>query len=318
MIRILSFLAMMAVTTVCAAQQYPNKPIRIISPNAPGGALTVLGQLIGQKLTESWGQNVLLENRPGGNTVIGSGAVSKAPPDGYTLLVMSSSHMIVPQLLTAPYHAINDFTPIATISSTEQLLIAHPSLPANSLGELIALAKAKPGGLNVAVSGGGSVTHLGGELFNIMADIKTQHVAYKGGGPALIDLMGGQVHIMFITPPAAMPHLKSGKIKAIAVSGDKRLAQLPQVATFAQGGLPNYDVKAWFGVLAPPKTPRPIVDRLSNEIARILGQADVKEKLAGLGMDPFISTPEQFLALMEADYAKYGKVIKAANIKLNQ
>ena len=302
---------------VHAQSAWPAKPIRFISPNAAGGANSVIGQLIGQKLTEAWGQNTFVENRPGGNTVIGTSVVAKAAPDGYTFLAMSSSHLVVPLLMSAPYDAIADFTPVATVSSSEQLLIAHPSLPANTLAEVLALARAKPGALNYASSGGGSVTNLAAELFKLTTDVKIQHIPYKGGGPALTDLMGGQVQLMWITPPAAAPHLRSGKLKAIAVSGNKRLAAAPQVPTFAESGVADYDAKIWFGFLAPPKMPKAIVDKMSAEVARILTLPDVRDKLTGMGMEPLVSTPEQFLALMQADSARYARVIKAANIKLD-
>jgi tripartite-type tricarboxylate transporter receptor subunit TctC len=259
---------------------------------------------------------VIVDNRPGGNTIIGTQALTRAAPDGYTILMMAIAHTIIPNLLPTPYHPIKDFAPVATVGRGELVLVLHPSVAANNLQELIALAKAKPGQLNYASASTGGPLHLAGELFNMLAGVKTQHIPYKGGAPAMADLLGGHVQMMFSPPPEAIPHVRSGKLKAIAVSGNARLPSLPHVSTFAEAGMPGFTAKNWFGVLAPAGTPKPVIEKLSSEIARILALPDVREKLLGQGMDPYISTPGEFAALLKSDYALYGKIIKSANIKL--
>ncbi len=317
-IRLLVLSLLLAFAGSASAQQgYPNKPIRFIVPYAPGGSTSNVARLIGQKLTEAWGQQVIIDNRPGGNTVIGSEALAKSPPDGYTISLAASTHATIPHLLASlPYDPIKDFTPVATLVTTQLVLVLHPSVPANNLQEFIALAKSKPGQLNFASVGTGSSTHLAGELFNIVAGVKMQQVPYKGTAPALTDLIGGQVQLNFDTPITSIPHIKSGKLKAIAITGKTRLAALPQVPTFAEAGLPNYDFQIWMGVLAPAGTPKEIVNKLNTEIAKILTMPDMKEKLVSQGLDPLISTPDQFAALIKSDMAKFGQIIKTANIKL--
>ena len=316
-VRIVMIGVSVAIAGSAAGQQvYPNKPIRLIVPYPPGGGSNVLARLVGQKFSESWGQQVIVDNRPGGNTIIGTEAAAKSPPDGYTILVMSSSHVIIPLLLPTPYDIIKDFAPVATLTRTEFILVAHPSLHANNLQEFIALAKSRPGQLNYASSGSGTVTHLAGEFFNILAEVKLQHVPYKGGGPAITDLIGGQVQLAFQVPTAAISYVKGGRLKAIAISGETRLSALPQVPTFAEAGLPGFDVKGWFAVLAPVGISKAVIDKLSAEIAKILEMPDIKEKIVSEGLDTFISTPDQFATLMKIDMAKWAKVIKTANIKL--
>jgi tripartite-type tricarboxylate transporter receptor subunit TctC len=299
-----------------AQATYPTKPIRWIVPFPPGGSTTIIARLLGQKLTESWGQQVVVDNRGGGNTIIGSEALVRAAPDGYTILQVTSSHVINPSLLATPYDAVKDFAPVGNLVATETLMVVNPAVPANSLQELIALAKAKPGQLNFGSSGSGTTNHLAMELFAILAKIKMQHIPYKGAGPAVIDLMGGQIQIFTNNALPLTPFVKSGKIRAIAVSGETRLRSLPDVPTFTQGGLPGYEVKSWQGMLAPAKTPKPIIDKLSQEIARILQMPDVRETLLTMGADPLVSTPQQFAALIKVDLVRYGKLIKDANIKL--
>ncbi len=315
--RILLVTALLTLACGAAAQQaYPGKPIRLIVPYAPAGSASILARLVGQKLTESWSQQVIVDNRPGGNTIIGTEAAAKSAPDGYTLLLAPSSHVITPLLAATPYDAIKDFAPVATIASSEYLLLLNPSVPANSLQEFIALAKSKPGQLNYSSAGSGGAAHIAGEMFNLMAGVKMQHIPYKGGGPAVTDLIGGQVQLSFQTPIVSIPHISNGKLKAVAYTGDARLSALPQVPTFTEAGLANFDVKYWFGILAPAGTPRGIIDKLSTEIAKSLGIPDFREKLLGQGMEPFISSPEQLANLMKSDTVRFGKVIKAANIKL--
>ena len=306
----------------CAAgaadqQAYPNKPIRLIVPYPPGGTTSTFARLVGQRITESWGQNVIVDNRPGGNTVIGTEALAKAAPDGYTIMFMDSAHVINPSLMPyLPYTAIKDFSPIATLASTELMLTVHPSVPANTLAEFIAYARTKPAQLNYASSGTGSVSHLSTELLNMTSGVKLVHIPYKGAADALVAVVGGHVTMYFAAPISAIPHIKSGRLKAIAVPGNARLTALPNLPTFEEAGLPGFSSRNWYAVLAPGGTPRPIVNKLSAEIRRILMLPETRERLVGMGMDPFISSPEQFTELMYSDMAKFAKIIKNANIKL--
>jgi tripartite-type tricarboxylate transporter receptor subunit TctC len=301
-----------------AQQTYPAKPIRIISPYPAGGTTDILARLVGPKLTESWGQQVLVDNRPGGNTIIGSEAMVRSPADGYTLLSILTSHVIVPNLAPTPYDAVKDFAAVATIASTQLVLVVHPSVPVRNLQELIALARAKPGQLNYGSGGSGTVTHLAGEYFNMLSGARTQHIPYKGSAQALTDVMGGQVHMYYSPPIVAIQHIKSGRLKAIALTGDTRLSALPQVPTAMEAGLKGFELNIWYGLLAPAATPRAVIDKLGAEIAKVLAMPDIREKLSSQGMNPLVSTPDQFAALIKADLAKYSRIIKTANIKLEQ
>ena len=322
LIRSIATIALICITGLSAAQQgsqtYPGKPIRLILPYAPGGSTSIIGRIIGQKLTDAWGQPVLVDNRPGGNTIIGSEALVKSAADGYTILMVSIAHVINPSLFATPYDAFKDFAPVATLCSTEQILVINPGVPANDLREFIAYARARPGQLNYASSSAGSPTHLASALLENTAGLKMQHVAYKGGAQALSDLVGGQVQLYFSPPLPAMPLIKAGKLKAVAISGDSRWSGLPQVPTFSEAGLPGIDVRTWFGILAPAATPGAIIGKLSGEFARMLALPDLKETLAAQGLDPLISTPEQFAVVMRADGARFARVIKAGNIKVEQ
>lgn len=307
---------LIALAGPAAAQQaYPSKPIRIIVPFPPGASNDILGRIVGKKLTDTLGVQTIVDNRGGASTIIGASALLKSAPDGYTIMVTSGTHLITPLLMPAPYDAIKDFVAVATIDRSDYLLVVHPSLPANTLKEFIALAKARPGQINYASSAKGSGNHIAAEMLALRTGIKMQHIPYKGGGPAVIDLMAGQVQMFFNSPSSTVPYVKSGKLKPLGVTGEARLPALPNVPTFAESGLPNFDVKSWHGILAPPATPKPIVDLLAGEVAKILAMPDTVETLASLGMAPFISTPEQFAAMMKAEVVRFGKVIKAANIK---
>ena len=316
--RIFALGVLMAFCGYAAAQPaYPNKPIRVIVPYAPGGSVSTLARLVSQKLTEGWGAPVIVDNRPGGNTVIGAEAVARALPDGYTILWMAMDHVIVPHLLTTPFDPIRDFAPVATIASSEYVLVTHPSVPASNLREFIALAKSSPGQLNFASASSGSSPHLAAEFFSILAGVKMQHIPYKGAAPAIIDLIGGQVQLYFSPPIGVIAHIKAGRLKALAISGETRLPALAQVPTFTEAGLPGLNVKLWYGVLAPAGTQKEIIDKLSTEIAKIMAIPDLTEKLVDQGMQPFISTPDQFATLLKADMAKFARIIKTANIKLD-
>ena len=310
---------MMCLGTALAqsAQNYPSKPIRFIVPYAPGGSPSHVARVLATKLTESWGQPVLVDNRGGANTVIGTEAVARSAPDGYTSGLTTSTLATLPHLIASlPFDPLKDLAPVAPLITTQLVLVLHPSVPANNLKEFIALAKARPNQLNFAAVGTGSSTHLAGEVFKSVTGVKMQHVAYKGTAPALTDLIGGQVQLNFDTPVTSIPHIRSGKLKPIAITGKNRLASLPDVPTFAEAGLPEYDFQLWFGVIAPAGTPKDIISKLSAEIARILALPDVKESLAQQGLEPFSLSPDRFGALLKADLDKYGKVIKAAGIKI--
>ncbi len=318
--RVLTLGALVAIAGAAAAQQaYPTKPIRFIVPFPPGGSTDPIARMVGQKLVDKWGQQVIVDNRAGGNTIIGTEALAKSAPDGYTMSLITSTHIINPHTLPSlPFDAFKDFAPVATLIGAPYVLAVHPSLPVNNLREFIAFAKSRPGQLNYATSSAGGLQHLAGELFDIMAGVKMQAVPYKGGGPGITDLISGQVQLAFNNAINFIPHFKSGRLKAMAISGETRSAALPQVPTFGEAGLPGFSATNWFGIVMPAGTPKEIVDKVSAEIARILVMPDIKEKISRQGVDVFISTPEQFGAFMKAESAKYAKVIKAANIKLDK
>jgi len=319
MMRVVAVCVLMGLAGAAAAQQaYPNRPVRLISPNAPGGSTTLLGRIIAQKLTERLGQQVILENRAGGNGFIAGEAVAKSPPDGYTLLIITNTHLITPLLIPAPYDTVKDFAPVGQFARNETILVVHPSVPANSLQEFIALAKSKPGQLNYASSGGGSPLHLSTVLFERMTGVTMQHIPYKGGGPGVIDLIGGQVQLSFQTPIAVTGHVKAGRLKALAITGKQRSPGLPQVPIFIEAGLPGFDgISSAQGIIAPVGTPREIINKLAAEIANVVAMPDTKEKLIDQGAEPFTSTPEQFAATIKTDIARFAKLIKEANIKID-
>ncbi len=301
-----------------AQQIYPTGPIRIIVPYPPGGSNNVVARLISQKLNESWNMQVVVDNRPGGNTIIGSEVLLKSPADGHTMMLTSNSHVITNLLIPTPYDPLKDFAPVGTIAISENVLVVHPSLPAKTLRDFILLAKSKPGQLNCASSGAGSPTHLAAVMFEILTDIKMQHIPYKGGGPAIIDLIGGHVQLHFNTPINLISHVQSGKLRALAITGEKRFSNLPQVPTFAEASMPAFDLKTWFGVFVPVGTPKEVIDKLSAEFAKILAAPDFAEKLDKLGMSPMASSPDKFTALMKSETVTMAKVIKTGKVKLEQ
>jgi len=316
---ILTVAVLAALPGAFAAQQnYPNKPIRWVTPYPPGGSTTALSRLVGEKLSEVLGRPVIIDNRPGGNTVVGADAVAKATPDGYTLLLAGNSQIILSQLMRPPYNFMKDFAPITILAKTNYILVVNPSLPVNNLQEFVAYAKARPGQLNVASVASGSGQHLMGELFNMMAGVKLHHVPYRGGAQGIIDLMGGQVQVSFSNANNVISHIKNGKLKGLAITGEKRTLALPQLPTYAEGGLPQYDPKNWQGMLAPARTSAAIVNRLSSEVEKILAMPDIREKLTNSGMEPFYTGPEKMAAQMAADYAETARIIKTANIKLEE
>jgi tripartite-type tricarboxylate transporter receptor subunit TctC len=299
-----------------AQQNYPTKPIRWITPYPPGGSTTALSRLVGDKLAEAFGHNVIIDNRPGGNTMIGAEAVARAAPDGYTLLLGGNTQVILSLLMKPPFDVFKDFAPVTIIANTNYILVINPATPANNLQEFVAYAKARPGQLNVASVATGSSQHLMGELFNIQAGVKMQHIPYKGGQQGIIDLMGGTVQASFSNAINVIPHIKSGKLRGLAITGDKRTASLPQLPTYAEAGMPNYNPKNWQGMLTTGGTPGAIVNKLSDAVGKILALPDIRDKLAASGMEPFHSGPAKMAAQMKADHAENARIIKAANVRI--
>ena len=296
---------------------YPVRPVRFVVPYPPGGSMDPTARLIGGALTTIWGQQVVVENRAGGDTIIGSTVVATAPSDGHTVLYSSTTFVLIPLLhKNLPYQPFRDFATVSTVATNEKLLVTHPSVPSGSLQELIAYAKANPGKLNFAMTVNGSANHLASEMFNAAAGARALMVPYKGAGPALTDLMGGHVQIAFALPVSVIQHVQRGAIRGVALSGKARLPQLPNVPTFTEAGMPNLEISTWQGILAPAKVPRAIINKIANDVAKILAMRDVQEKLNAQGSTPFHSTPEQMAALMKAESARYAKVVEAANIKL--
>jgi tripartite-type tricarboxylate transporter receptor subunit TctC len=298
------------------AQTYPSKPIRIVVPYPPGGFNDTLGRTLAAKFTEAWGQPAVVENKPGANTLIGTDYVAKSPPDGYTLLVVAFPFAVTPSLIKAmPYDTVRDFAPIVLAAQSPNLLVINPSLPVKSVGELIALAKSKPGSLSYASTGNGSSNHISMELFDSLAGVKMVHIPYKGSAPAVTDLLGGQVHLMFDNVPNVLPHVKAGRLTALAQTGAKRSAMIPDIPTVAEAGLPGYELTVWFGLVAPAGTPRDVVQKLNAEVLRILAMPDVRERFTAQGVDPVGSTPEQFGEHIRAQMSKWGKVVSDAGVK---
>ena len=301
---------------MASAQQYPSKPLRVLLPYPPGGSTDTFTRIITQKLSEALGQPVVVDNRPGGNTIIGTDLAAKAPADGYTFILVASTYAINPSLFKLPYDPNKDLIPIIQAGFSTLVLVVHPSLPPKTLKEFLAYAKANPGKLNYGTVGSGSIPHLASELFADEAGISTVNVPYKGTAPMLTDLLGGQLQFALDTPVTSIPHIKSGKLRPIAVSSAKRLGALPEVPTMAEAGLP-FEINAWLGFLAPAGTPKEIVQRLNAEINKILQMPDVREKLAAAALEPGGGTPEQFGAVIKADLARWPAVVKKAGVKVD-
>ena len=316
-IQVLAALLLGCLPLALAAQgAYPHKTIRMIVPYPPGGPTDVLGRIVAQKLSESLGQQVVVENRPGASGMIGSELVAKAAPDGYTLLTNASIHVINPSLYPKMnFDALRDFAPVSLIAQVPLILVVNPSLPVKSVQELIALAKAEPNRLNFGSSGNAAAPHLAGESFKIATGVQMQHVPYKGSAPALTDLIGGQVQLIFDSMPSAMPHVKSGKIRALAVTTAKRSPTVPDLPTIAESGVPGFDISTWYGVWAPAGTPRDIVNKISAEIGKALNQPAVRERLAALGAEPAGNTPEEFAAYCQSELAKWSKIVRESGAK---
>ena len=314
----IGLVALTGVVRPVNAQSYPSKAIRVVVPLAAGGPGDVLARAVGQKLGDSLGQPVVIDNRPGANTNIGNEAVAKAPPDGYTLLLTASTLTINPSLYNnLGYDPIKSFAPITLVGSTPLVLVVHPSLPVKSVPELIALAKARPAQILYGSAGSGSTLHLAGEMFNTLAHVKLVHVPYKGVTNAFSDLLGGQISLMFPGAPIALPQARAGKLRALASTGDKRTPTAPELPTIAEAGLPGYEVSVWYGVLAPAATPAAVINRLHDELVRIIQLPDIRERWAALGADPLHNTPEQYTAFLKADLLKWTKVVRDSGAKVD-
>jgi tripartite-type tricarboxylate transporter receptor subunit TctC len=304
-------------TATVSAQQYPSKPIRIVVPFAPGGGTDILTRVMLPRLTEAVKQQIIVDNRPGAGSQIGTDVVAKAPPDGYSLLMVDTAFMTNPSLYSKlPYDSVKDFTPVSLTATAPVIMIVHPSVPVRTVKELVALARAQPGALNFASGGPGSSTHLGVELLKYVAKIDLVHIPYKGTGPAVADVLGGQVTMMFAGISSVKQHVEAGRLRAIAVTGAQRSPAMPDVPTFVEAGLRQVDASSYWGALAPARTPGEIVQRVSTTIAQVLKMPDVREKLVELGFDPIGGTPAEFAALLASEMDKWAKVIKAAGVRL--
>jgi len=303
-------------TAGALAQSYPTRAIKLVVPSSPGGGTDIVARILGQKLSEQLGQQFVVENRAGAGTVIGNDAVAKSAPDGYTLLMGLSTLAINPSMYAKlPYDAMRDFAPISQSVSACNILILHPSVPAKTVVELIALARAKPGSLTFGSAGMGTNPHLSGELFKSLARIDMVHVPFKGSGQSIISQVAGEIAANFPSVPTAMPYVKAGRLRGIGVTTLRRVEVLPDVPSIAEAGLPGYEATQWFGLLAPAGTPRPIIDRLYQESSRALRSADMKERMTAEGLEVVGSTPEEFASYIRSETEKWTQVIKAAGIK---
>ena len=307
-----------AFATGAFAQGYPTKPAKVIVPYPPGGPTDIVARVVSQKLSEQMGQQFIVENRPGAGGNIGAEAVAKSPADGYTLLVATTAHAINPSLFKSlGYSLTKDFAPVSQLTSGPLVIVANPSLPAKNVKELVAIGRSKPGSLNYASSGNGQSTHLAAELFATMAGIKMNHIPYKGSAPALTDVMGGQASLMFDTMLSAMPHVKNGKLKAIAVTSAARSPAAPDVPTVAESGLPGYEAIAWNGLLVPAGTPADVAGKLNAELKKALDAPDVKDRFSAQGFSAAWNTREAFAKFIQSELDKWAKVVKVSGATLD-
>ncbi len=304
-----------AVSSPVFAQAYPVKPVRFVVGFPPGGTNDIIARILAQKLTESMGQSWIVENRGGANTAIATEMAARAVPDGYTILFNAPGHGTNPSMMKLNFDSVRDFAFITQVAESQNLAVVHPSFPPRSIKELIALSKKYPGKINVASSGTGTTVHLSAELFQYMTGTKWVHIPYKGGGPAVTELLAGQTSIMFSNVPTVIQYARDGRLRPLAVTGAKRTPAAPDIPTVAESGVPGYEVTTWYGVSAQAKVPRAILDRLSAEIVRAVKSPDVSERLRTSGADPVGSTPEEYTALVQSEIAKWAKVIAAAGIK---
>ena len=312
-----------AAVCLCASgvhgQAYPAKPIRMMVGFAPGGGTDIVGRIVAQKLGEALGQQIIVDNRAGASGQLAAELVAKAAPDGYTIMMAHIAAIsILPSLVTKlPYDPLKDFAPVSLAAIGPNLLVVHPSVPAKSVKELIALAKSRPGELQYASAGAGTVQHLAGELFKLQAKVNILHVPYKGSGQSIIDLIAGHVHMDFDSVPPVINHVRQGKLRALAVTSAKRFSLLPDMPTVEEAGVPGFDMSTWWGIVVPAAVNKDIVSRLSNEMVKAIRQADAKDKIAGVGAETVGNTPEEFASYIRAESEKYARIVKAANIKLD-
>ena len=298
------------------AQGFPAKPVKIIVPVSAGGPTDVLTRVLGQKLAESWGQPLVVDNRAGGGSNIGFELAAKSPADGYTLLMAQPAFTVNVSLYKKlGYDPLRDFAPVSLVTTYPLLLVSHPSVPARSVKELVAIAKANPGRLNCVSSGNGTTTHLAVEWFKTVAGVNLIHVPYKGAAPAITDLIGGHADLMFVSPPTVLTQIQQGRLRALAITSSARYHLLPGIATFTESGYPGFVVMGWYGLLAPAGTSRDVVMRLNADVVKALGVADVKERLSALGLDPVGSTPEQFTAWIKDEITRWSGVVKTSGAK---
>jgi len=316
MFRIACALLALLLSVSANGQAYPNRPIKIIVPFAQGGAADLLSRLVAQRLQEAWGQPVIVENRTGANGNIGMEAAAKSAPDGYTLVQAPNGNIVVnPNLFQKLPYTEKDFAPVSQIAKVENVLVVNPGIAAKSVPELLALARAQPGKISFASPGVGSQAHLAGEFLRLRGNVDLLHIAYKGVGPALNDVLGGQVSMMFAAIPSAQPHVKAGKLRALGVASLQRSSAMPDVPTVAEQNLPGFEAVSWYSILAPAGTPKEIVERVSGEIARMLAQPETREKLAGIGATAIGGTPEQLAAVIQDESARYADLFKKAGIR---
>ena len=319
--RLLAALSLLglALAAPVAAQSWPQKPVRFIVPQTPGGATDVFARHFGQRLSEKWGQPVVIENRAGAGGIVGSDVVAKSPPDGYTLLVTYAGSQAINQSLypKIPFDSVKDFSTVATLAQVPFFLIVNPNVPAKNLGEFIALAKAKPEEITYASSGNGSVNHLLGEMLKSETGIKIVHVPYKGVAPAITDVIGGQVASAFSSLPSVLQHVQAGSVRAIAVSSKARNAAAPDVASIAEAAVPGFDVNPWWGILGPAALPPEIVRKVNADVGELLRSKEVVDFLKTQGADPLATTPDQFEKMLEDDVASWAKVVKASGARID-
>jgi tripartite-type tricarboxylate transporter receptor subunit TctC len=313
--KLLAALLLAAISGAAAAQTWPAKPVRIVVGYPPGGPTDVLARIVAQKLTESWGQQVLVDNRPGASGMIGAEVTVRAAPDGYTLLMVPVTYAVTPSLYPKmSYDAVRDLAPVAQVAAAPFMLVVHPTLPVKTVKDLIALARSSPGQLNYASASTGGMPHLAGELFNTMTGVKMVHIPYKGAAPATTDLLSGQVSLMFNNMLSAMPHVKNNRLRAVAVTSTKRSAAVPELPTIAET-VPGYEASGWYAALAPAATPRELITRLNNDMNRVMKMPDVTQRLAGDGVEAVGTTAEQFGRYLQQEIVKWGKVVKASGAK---
>lgn len=322
-LRLISFASFAVVLLLCSpapadAQQYPNRPVRLLVGYPPGGPTDLTARLAGQHLSQALGQQIVVDNRPGAGGTVAFTILTQSTPDGYTLSLAANGEIAISPNLRAklPYDALKDSTPISRIGASQLVLVVHPGVAAKSVAELVSLAKGKPGAINFASSGTGSTAHLAAELFKHMAAIDIVHVPYKGAGPAMTDLMGGRVHMLITGYSSAVPHIKAGKLRALGVTGGKRLTAAPDLPTIGET-VKGFEVTSWYGIFAPAGTPKAVVNRVQRELAAMAKQPQIVERLISLGIEPEGNTPSEFIAQIKSEIAKWGKVVKIANVKVD-